>query len=246
MCTVSVVALRDRLRVMCNRDERHTRLEAWHPRAEATASGFALMPVDPDTGGTWIAVTSHGLVFTLLNGDGPAPAGAPSRGRLIPALLDARSMAEVVERAERLCGTPWPPHRLIVTSRMRVVELRLRARGVGVSEVPLTTPVMRTSSSFEAATVVPARRALFLAQVEGAPDPLAAQDAFHRHRWTDRAWASVDMRRHDAATHSITTVDVAADRIAMRYEPRRQVAGEPGWITVPRGTPALARLSKVS
>lgn len=245
MCTVSVVATRDRLRVMCNRDERHGRPEAWHPRAEATGTGFAVMPVDAPSGGTWIAATSHGLVFAVLNGDGPVPPEAPSRGHLIPRLIESRTIAEVIERAEGLCGTRWPPHRLVVASRMRVVELRVRARGLGLTELSLTAPVMATSSSFEADAVVPERRRLFTAHVLGSPDVLAAQDAFHRHRWAGRGWASVDMRRHDAATHSITTVDVSADRIAMRYEPRRHPAGEPGWITVPRAIPA-ARLSKVS
>lgn len=245
MCTVSLVATGERLRVMCNRDEQHARPEACHPRTQATRDGFALLPIDPQGSGTWIAATSSGLVLAVLNGDGPAPPGAVSRGRLIPALLDGRTIAEVVERAEALRGTPWPAHRLVVANRARAVELRVRPRGVSVREMSLATPLMLTSSSLEAGVVIPERRALFSSRVVGAADPLAAQDAFHRLRLDGRAWASVDMRRHDAATHSITTVDVALDRIAMRYEPLRHVAGEPAWISLPRHA-AAASLSKVS
>lgn len=246
MCTVSLVTTGDRLRVMCNRDEQHTRPEAGGPRTHATPSGFAVMPTDPQAGGTWIAATSSGLVLALLNGDGPAPVGSVSRGRLIPGLAGCASLADVVDCAERLCDVAWPAHRLIVANRRRALELRLRPRGLSVTELPLKTPVMITSSSFEADAVLTARRTLFTALVTGAPDLLAAQDRFHRHRWADRAWASIDMRRHDAATHSITTVDVSVDRIAMRYEPLRQAVGEPAWISLPRAAAAVAPLSKVS
>jgi hypothetical protein len=246
MCTVSLVATADRLRVMCNRDERHTRPEAGPPRARATSAGVALMPTDPQAGGTWIAATSTGLVMALLNGDGPVAPGSVSRGRLIPSLAGCATLAEVVDCAEQLCDVPWPAHRLIVANRRRALELRLRPRGLAVTELPLRPPAMVTSSSFDADAVLPARRALFATLVIGAADPLAAQDRFHRHRWAERAWASIDMRRHDAATHSITTVDVSADRIAMRYEPLRQAVGEPAWIVLPRGVAAVAPLSKVS
>lgn len=246
MCTVSLVTTADRLRVMCNRDEQHTRPEARHPRAQATPSGFALMPTDPQAGGTWIAATSSGLVFALLNGDGPAPVGSVSRGHLIPSLAGCATLAEVIDCAERLCQMPWPAHRLIVANRRRALELRLRPRGLAVTELPLKTPAMITSSSLEADAVLPARRALFTSLVAGASDLLGAQDRFHRHRWADRAWASIDMRRHDGATHSITTVDVSADRVAMRYEPLRHAVGEPAWISLPRAAAAAAPLSKVS
>jgi hypothetical protein len=246
MCTVSLVTTADRLRVMCNRDEQHTRPEACHPRAHATPSGFALMPTDPQAGGTWIAATSSGLVLALLNGDGPAPAGSVSRGRLIPSLAGCATLADVIDCAERLCGVPWPAHRLIVANRRRALELRLRPRGLSVTELPLGTPAMITSSSVEADAVLPARRALFTALVSGTPDALGGQDRFHRHRWADRAWASIDMRRHDAATHSITTVDVSPDRVAMRYEPLRQAVGEPAWISLPRAATVVTPLSKVS
>jgi hypothetical protein len=115
-----------------------------------------------------------------------------------------------------------------------------------MTEMLLGTPIMISSSSRDAEAVLPARRALFQSLVVGASDRLAAQDAFHRHRWAERPGASVDMRRHDAATHSITTVDISADGVAMRYEPQRQVVGDPAWLSLPRHRVAAAPLAMVS
>lgn len=252
MCTMTLVATADRLRVMFNRDERHTRPEAWHPRMVRTAGPIALMPIDPTGGGTWIAASGAGLVFGLLNADGPVPIAAPSRGAIIPALARCHTLDQVVDTAQALCDRDWPAHRLFVANRRRGVELRLRTRGLRVTPFALDQPVMVTSSSADAEAVVPARRALFDCVFSDATDRLAAQDAFHRHRWVDRPQASVQMRRHDAATHSITTIDVSSSGVAMRYEPLRALAGRPAWISVPRGLPAVDlpnagdRLARVS
>lgn len=241
MCTMTFVATADRLRVMFNRDERHTRPEAWHPRMVRTPAAVALMPIDPAGGGTWIAGTGAGLVFGLLNADGPVPVGAPGRGAIIPALGHCRTLDEVIDAAHGLCDREWPGHRLLVANRRRGVELRLRTRGLRVTPFALDRPVMVTSSSVDADAIVASRRVLFDSIFDDPTDPLAAQDEFHRHRWVDRPQASVQMRRHDAATHSITTVDIAADGIAMRYEPLRALVGRPGWISVPRGLSEVTR-----
>jgi len=69
-----------------------------------------------------------------------------------------------------------------------------------------------------------------------ALDP-EAQDAFHRHRWGDRPEISVLMERAEARTVSITTVEVAGDRVRMGYE---EVA-ETGEVGRPETTEALVR-----
>ena len=103
MCTVTFLPMGDGLRVMANRDERHTRPSA-HPPSIARAGGaLALMPIDPQGGGTWIAGTSAGLVFALLNAAGESRAVAPSRGRLILELVDCIDLRQVVSRAQSLC-----------------------------------------------------------------------------------------------------------------------------------------------
>ena len=65
MCTVTLLPLGDHLRVMTNRDELHTRPSAHPPFITRAGAALALMPVDPQGGGTWIAGTSAGLVFAI-------------------------------------------------------------------------------------------------------------------------------------------------------------------------------------
>ena len=113
MCTVTLLPMGDHLRVMANRDERHDRPVAHPPLISRAGGALALMPVDPQGGGTWIAATSAGLVFALLNGTGDVPATAPSRGRLILELLDCMDLRQVQARAQSLTWRGWPPHRLL-------------------------------------------------------------------------------------------------------------------------------------
>lgn len=241
MCTVSVVAAPDRLRVMVNRDERHMRPEAHPPTVMRTGAGLALLPLDPQGGGTWIAATSAGLVFAVLNVSSTAATDGPSRGHIILELLDAASLGEAVDRAERLCWRGWPPHRLIVMDGRQAFELRLRRQGLTMQAFSHARPLLFTSSSLGDDLVEPVRRQLFGEVVLAADERFMGQETFHRHRWSDRPHLSVHMRRHDAATHSITTVDVTAAQMAMRYEPVRELVGQPGWLTIPRGPIAAAQ-----
>ena len=68
----------------CNRDELLTRGAALAPSIRLPGERRVTMPVDPDSGGTWIAASDAGLVFTLLNvnsdTDANANAGGPSHG----------------------------------------------------------------------------------------------------------------------------------------------------------------------
>jgi hypothetical protein len=84
------------MRMVCNRDESRSRPAALPPQVREFGKQRAILPIDPVSGGTWIAASSAGLAMTLLNSY-PAPAGplAPgateelleSRGTIIPYLL---------------------------------------------------------------------------------------------------------------------------------------------------------------
>ena len=243
MCTVTLLPLGDHLRVMANRDERHSRRSAHPPFITRAGGALALMPMDPQSGGTWIAGTSAGLVFALLNGAGESRSVAPSRGRLILELIDCVDLRQVVSRAQSLCWRDWPPHRLIASDGRRALEMRLRTGGLSMDTYPLHRPLGFTSSSLGDAVVEPVRRALFEELVIGATDPSAGQHAFHHHRWPDRPHVSIDMHRHGAGTQSITTVDVGPSRVRMRYEPLREAVGVPAWLSIERRRTSMAALA---
>lgn len=74
--------------VAANRDERHDRPAdalGWWPDRPGIVAGR-----DRVAGGTWFGAGSDGRFATVLNDHRfPAPAGAPSRGELVPAFLES-------------------------------------------------------------------------------------------------------------------------------------------------------------
>lgn len=222
-------------RLVFNRDERHARSDASPPRAARVGDVNVISPRDPDGGGTWLAASSAGLVFAVLNEtECPSPpSGAPgilSRGLVIPALAACRSLAEAADRVTRLPGHRYRPFRLLVVSDRGLLEAWAHGGPVSVSYTPATPRLFRTSSSLAPARTRRLREALFDRMVPAAS--LAAQDAFHRHRWPGAAASSVLMSRPDARTVSVTIVDVFARVIRVAY--RRCPAGSPAVTSLAR------------
>lgn len=228
MCTVSVISaparadgrpIADRLlaRMVVNRDERRTRGVARPPVVVATGRTRAVMPVDPDGGGTWVAATDAGLAFALLNGRAEAaPANTPSRGLIIPGLLDATSADEVARRLLSLDLGRHRPWRLIVVDARRVV-LAQATGDASISTVrALESRLVVSSSSLDEPRVVSRRARLFDEIVHG-PDP-DAQDRFHAHQWPDCPADSVLMARPDARTVSRTVIEIRAGRVVLAYD----------------------------
>lgn len=243
MCTVTVVtatAARNsprpppsglRLRLACNRDEQRERSAARPPVLRTYGGIRAVMPVDPISNGTWIAVNEYGLLMTLLNANPECFADAVvaprmrrppmslSRGTVIPQLIACRSVTQVLAAAADLPLAQLAPFRLIVLDGAQIVELVSDTGGHRQVGWLAAEPRMFASSGLGDALVDPPRRRLFDESVAKADDRLAAQFAFHRHSWPDRPHLSVCMRRPDARTVSYTQVDLHADHARMVYHP---------------------------
>jgi hypothetical protein len=229
MCTVSVIRPVAAghpdpvlLRMVVNRDERRTRPAAIPPMAIEGVRARAVMPTDPMGSGTWVAATDAGLVFALLNGAEPEmPAGiarviTPSRGRIIPGLLDCRSVDEVRDRVLSLDPRTYRPWRLVVASAARLLEAESTGSRIRHFVSALPRRFMTTSSSVLESRATTARVHLFEDLVR-EPDP-AAQDGFHCHQWPDLKSLSVRMERPDACTVSRSVIEVHADRVKFAYE----------------------------
>jgi hypothetical protein len=215
-----------RWRVVFSRDERRDRAIALPPEASIRDGVRHVAPIDPLSGGTWIAATSAGLVFALLNEAAP---GRPvprrsceSRGLVIPALAAARSRRAAVEALRALDVRRFPPFRLIVADAKAASECVADGRSVTLCGETCAARLMRTSSSVDTARVRAYRGALFARGVPHASR--AAQDAFHAHRPADAPALGVSMSRADACTVSITTIDVFAGRAHIAYRPMAQSA----------------------
>lgn len=225
MCTVTVVPARGAIRLACNRDELRSRPAALPPRIVQFGPRRAILPVDPTSGGTWIAANDAGLALTLLNvssGNGRAapPAARRSRGNIIPALLHADTPLAAAFSALDLDPAQYAPFRLVLVNRREGVEVHSDGARIRlVWRTGLTRPQLFTSSGLGDEAVEGPRRQLF-GEFIGLPgDRPAQQDAFHRHRWPDRPHLSVCMDRQDARTVSHTLVSLAPDRVTLRYHP---------------------------
>jgi len=226
MCTVTVAALSAApgagFRLASNRDESRRRAAALPPELHALDGAVVLSPTDPQSGGTWISVNSHGLACTLLNGNpmhGGAPPAAPrSRGTIIPTLWDCRSVGAARERAAALDPRACLPFRLVLSDASDVVSVYSDGMRLHILARPQRrTPLFFTSSGLGDAVVYPPRRALFDRTLRQAADFPAAQDAFHAHTWPDRPHLSVRMARADACTVSTCVLEVTPQEVRMKY-----------------------------
>lgn len=207
-----------------NRDELRGRPAAGPPEVREAGDRKLVMPVDPVSDGTWIAVNDAGLVLALLNlHDGPAAPGEPlpplSRGVIIPRLARASTVAGALREAAGLRETDYQPFRLVLADFEDLAVVTSVAKGAPVRERRPDGPVLFTSSGLGDSVVDAPRRALFRELVaEGGAAP-EVQDAFHRHSWAEKPEISVCMRRAEACTVSLTTVDVTRGQVVLRYFP---------------------------
>jgi hypothetical protein len=206
-------------RVVANRDEQRSRPGALPPRRTRHEGIDVVAPVDPVGSGTWIAASSAGLVFVLLNEYGPVAStdrGLRSRGLVIPALFGSESLDVVPGRASSLDPKSFLPFRLLVADRHHLVEVVSDGQTFTFgSRDTASGHVLRCSSLVDQQRARACRTALFGHIVTGPSR--WAQDAFHRATWPDDEALGVRMSRGDACTVSVTTVEVFENRISMIY-----------------------------
>jgi hypothetical protein len=127
MCTVTFVPRHDGYLLAMNRDEKITRGRAAPPTVVEIGPMRALYPRDVQ-GGTWIAASSCGIAFALLNWNdaGVVQPNPRSRGCVIPALIACRSLRHVEATLNRFDLRGILPFRLagLFPSENQIVEWR--------------------------------------------------------------------------------------------------------------------------
>jgi hypothetical protein len=224
MCTLTAVPLPgNHLRLAFNRDERPTRTPALPPAVGRFEDRWAVLPTDPQSGGTWLAVNDAGLALAVLNVNPPEKwvrSPPRSRGHLIPALLGLDAPADALAELERLFDyRDFAPFRLALVGRGIVAEVRWDGREPMVTSRLLGgSPLLFTSSGLGDHLVEWVRRELFDDLFAGpAGGWAAAQDEFHRHRWPGREYLSVNMTRDAARTVSHAVIELDDAGATMRY-----------------------------
>jgi hypothetical protein len=142
MCTLTLVTQNDGYLLAMNRDEKIARGAGTNPEAHEFKGTRALYPGD-GTGGTWIAANEQGNSLALLNWNVPTRSLAAShqpqsRGQLIPALADARSMAELLAALNVLDLERMLPFRLmgVFASEQVVQEWRWNSTNLSYEAHP--------------------------------------------------------------------------------------------------------------
>ncbi len=224
MCTLTAITVCPTTFVVMNRDEQRSRATALLPREIVVDSVRVLMPIDPVSNGTWIAATSVGLVFAILNLNlTPAPhcSFSLSRGSIIPRLVGSPTFDVAISTAQRLAIDELPPFRLAIIGVQDIALLSASADGhpLHVQHHSLGEPLLLSSSGLGDHVVAGRRRTLFdrLLTAPRSAWP-ASQQRFHAHRWTDCPACSVHMSRADARTVSRVSIERTPQFIAMTYE----------------------------
>lgn len=221
MCTVSWLRRDDGYTLLCNRDERHTRLPAAGPRLGSVRGVSYVAPIDGDHGGSWIGANEYGLTLCLLNRYGESSVGGKgfvSRGLLLKDLLDSRSVEHVRERVRQLELEWFQPFTLLALS-LNEPELLFEWTGseLRIQDAP---KVPLTSSAVKVPDVLSMRRDLFATTVSSHKNPdLQLLREFHRSHLPERGPASVCMHRDDAGTVSLSIVTVNRDAVEFSYQP---------------------------
>jgi uncharacterized protein with NRDE domain len=240
MCTMSIIKTRDEiLRVAFNRDESLTRATALPPRSVRFGGCSAIMPIDPQSGGTWISVNEFGLILALLNVNQPGfdrHIGCISRGTIIPSLIHNASSIEAIQDASNMDFNSFSPFRLVAIDGDSIGDLTWNGRHARMNHGPLETPLMFASSGLGDSLVERPRRELF-DQIIASGQTRLAQDAFHKHSWPDRPHLSVSMSRANARTVSWTVVELGPGEIEMSYTDH---FSHDAWIALQRAEAVLA------
>lgn len=230
MCTVTLLPIAQGnidfgVRIGCNRDESTLRPPAIAPTTRAFGKRTAILPIDPESNGTWIAVNDAGLAMIVLNRNlaslSPCkPAAKRSRGTIIPELLQCGSIGEAIDAIESLCMTDFNPFRLLVVSRTSFVEIDSTRPVLSYSPSPLDQPIIFASSSLGDNVVEAPRTELFrrmFPRCTSSNDTALQQDRFHKHQWPNHKHLSVRMARKDALTVSFTAIQIFAEASSMIY-----------------------------
>lgn len=142
-------------------------------------------------------------------------------------MLAANDLPEALTLADKLEVARFEPFRLVLVDREHCAEIIWAAEQFSIGKPQaVTEPLFFTSSGLGDDVVAKPRRALFEERFSADRDWIAAQDAFHRHVWPGREFASVWMTRREARTQSITWLEIGSDSAEMRDAARRGASDE--------------------
>ena len=208
MCTLSWRESEEDLEIFFNRDELKTRSRAEPPRLFTSPSGIRyLAPIDPDGGGSWMAVNERGLLVCLLNRwHQNAPLATQSRGGITLSLIDSDSLDDIRKTLPALSSNT-KPFDLIAFSDKQSIGYSWD----GSALTAFTPKRPLTSSSFRFEEVKAARLANF------TESPRCDLQTYHADLSETPSAYTVRMNRPDAQTWSRSQVRISRKGIDWQY-----------------------------
>lgn len=206
MCTVTVTRQNGGFQIIMNRDERLDRAPEQPPQ-EIAEGVFA--PLDPVSGGTWIAHNKAGYWGCILNGyfEDEQPKDLKSRGGILPHFL---SKENPLDNVRDLRVQDYPSFRLVLGSPDEVKMFIWDGRNFGQQDfyAHINNTAFVSSSSLRQSEIIAHRKSLFLNHKGTALD-------FHcinKDPETDPL-----MRRSYSRTKSITVMDIEKENSGFSY-----------------------------
>ena len=226
MCTVTFFPLQDKGFILTsNRDERLSRSNTLPPAAYYSESETLYFPRDQESTGTWIACSSSGKTFCLLNGafeyHKSEPPYRKSRGLVLLEMLQASDAAEYLS-ARGLNGIE--PFTLVMvktlSGKIILQELRWDGNRPHLKVLNSSLPHIWSSATLYDSEIRQARQDWFHRWLSDNPDP-GQDELLHFHRFGGKGESENDLvmkRSNGRQTISITSVISSQEKNEMCYE----------------------------
>jgi Transport and Golgi organisation 2 len=224
MCTVTWLRSNSGYELLCNRDERHTRLPGVAPLQRTQSGVRYIAPMDGNHGGSWMAVNHFRISFCLLNryitpsSSKDEKKAYRSRGLLTFDLVDSPSLMEVRERVSGSCLEQYEPFTLLALEPDAPALLLDWSGSRLFHQFNDENIMLLVSSSYDQRGAEIARRELFNRMRSERGESYAEWiHNFHASHLPYRGPYSPCMHRDDASTVSFSSVRVAGNRIEFSY-----------------------------
>jgi len=220
MCTLSWLLNDQGYEIFFNRDEQRTRPEAIPPALIKQYA--AIMPIDPQGKGTWIATSTHGMTLCLLNNYQQQAMienkkKYNSRGQIIPQLIKTQQADNLCSQLETLDLNNYLPFFLYIfpadLNKKNASVYAYQWNGKQLS--PQATEQPFISSAVQLQQAQHSRKQIFR-DIITTKASARLYLAYHASHLPEKGALSVCMHRDDARTQSLSHISVSND-ILFRY-----------------------------
>jgi len=203
--------------LLFSRDELTTRAPALGPVVHDRRGLGVLAPIDPEGGGTWLAVNQAGLALGLVNGAPPRDGTRAyrSRGLLVLELSDSRSAPDLARRLRSADLTPFRPFTLLALDPRDPTRIA-HWNGTSLDLHDGEGEAILCSAPHEHEELDPARAAALRELAARTPADLAR---FHESHAAPPGSRPPCLHGERSSTVSLTTLCVTAFTITLHYRP---------------------------